>query len=73
MDVQRCTLLFESYSFNVGKVRLDWYETGVIVDIQVGVYENSQLYGSEDTVSFSETTFLKKLQYPFDTHFYPLL
>ncbi|KAH7696812.1 Neurotransmitter-gated ion-channel ligand binding domain containing protein [Aphelenchoides avenae] len=34
MDVQRCTMTFESYSFNVGKVRLDWYETGVILDIQ---------------------------------------
>ncbi|VDK64703.1 unnamed protein product [Anisakis simplex] len=34
MDVQRCTMTFESYSFNVGRVRLDWFETGVIFDIQ---------------------------------------
>uniref|UniRef100_A0A915EMT8 Ligand-gated ion channel 50 n=1 Tax=Ditylenchus dipsaci TaxID=166011 RepID=A0A915EMT8_9BILA len=34
MDVQRCTMSLESYSFNVGKVRLDWFETGVILDIQ---------------------------------------
>uniref|UniRef100_A0A0M3IPK8 Neur_chan_LBD domain-containing protein n=2 Tax=Ascaris lumbricoides TaxID=6252 RepID=A0A0M3IPK8_ASCLU len=34
MDVQRCTMTFESYSFNVGRVRLDWFETGVILDIQ---------------------------------------
>uniref|UniRef100_A0A914DKL9 Ligand-gated ion channel 50 n=1 Tax=Acrobeloides nanus TaxID=290746 RepID=A0A914DKL9_9BILA len=34
MDVQRCTMTFESYSFNVGKVRLEWFETGVIVDLQ---------------------------------------
>ncbi|KAK0405632.1 hypothetical protein QR680_018100 [Steinernema hermaphroditum] len=34
MDVQRCTMTFESYSFNVGKVRLDWFDTGVIMDVQ---------------------------------------
>ncbi|KHN88454.1 Ligand-gated ion channel 50 [Toxocara canis] len=34
MDVQRCTMTFESYSFNVGRVRLDWFETGVILDVQ---------------------------------------
>ncbi|KAI1718765.1 neurotransmitter-gated ion-channel ligand binding domain-containing protein [Ditylenchus destructor] len=34
MDVQRCTMALESYSFNVGKVRLDWFETGVILDVQ---------------------------------------
>uniref|UniRef100_A0A915Q5E6 Uncharacterized protein n=1 Tax=Setaria digitata TaxID=48799 RepID=A0A915Q5E6_9BILA len=34
MDVQRCTMTFESYSFNVGRVRLDWFETGVIMDLQ---------------------------------------
>ncbi|VDD90074.1 unnamed protein product [Enterobius vermicularis] len=28
MDVQRCTLTFESYSFNNEKVRLDWFDTG---------------------------------------------
>ena len=33
MDVQRCTMTLESYSFNVGKVRLDWFETGVIFDV----------------------------------------
>lgn len=35
MDVQRCTMTFESYSFNVGRVRLDWFETAVILDLQV--------------------------------------
>uniref|UniRef100_A0A1I7YSZ4 Ligand-gated ion channel 50 n=1 Tax=Steinernema glaseri TaxID=37863 RepID=A0A1I7YSZ4_9BILA len=34
MDVQRCTMTFESYSFNVGKVRLDWFHTGVLMDVQ---------------------------------------
>uniref|UniRef100_A0A8R1TRY0 Uncharacterized protein n=1 Tax=Onchocerca volvulus TaxID=6282 RepID=A0A8R1TRY0_ONCVO len=34
MDVQRCTMTFESYSFNVGRVRLDWLETAVILDLQ---------------------------------------
>ncbi|MCP9262898.1 hypothetical protein DINM_006269 [Dirofilaria immitis] len=34
MDVQRCTMTFESYSFNVGRVRLDWFETAVILDLQ---------------------------------------
>lgn len=35
MDVQRCTMTLESYSFNVGKVQLNWFETGVILDVQV--------------------------------------
>jgi len=26
-------MTLESYSFNVGKVRLDWFETGVIFDV----------------------------------------
>lgn len=43
MDVQRCTLTFESYSFNTGKVRLDWYFTGVIVDLQ-GKLPDFELY-----------------------------
>ncbi|CAG9538766.1 unnamed protein product [Cercopithifilaria johnstoni] len=34
MDVQRCTITFESYSFNVDRVRLDWFETAVILDLQ---------------------------------------
>ncbi|EJW83518.1 dopamine-gated chloride channel [Wuchereria bancrofti] len=34
MDVQRCTMTFESYSFNVDRVRLDWFETAVILDLQ---------------------------------------
>ncbi|KAL3990233.1 Neurotransmitter-gated ion-channel ligand binding domain family protein [Acanthocheilonema viteae] len=34
MDVQRCTMTFESYSFNVGRVRLDWFGTAVILDLQ---------------------------------------
>uniref|UniRef100_A0A1I7VFF5 Neur_chan_LBD domain-containing protein n=1 Tax=Loa loa TaxID=7209 RepID=A0A1I7VFF5_LOALO len=34
MDVQRCTMTFESYSFNVDRVRLDWFETAVIIDLQ---------------------------------------
>ena len=54
LDVQRCEMTFESYSFNVGKVRLDWFETGVILDIQQGklpdfelvryTWEKSQFY-----------------------------
>uniref|UniRef100_A0A0N4Z4U0 Ligand-gated ion channel 50 n=1 Tax=Parastrongyloides trichosuri TaxID=131310 RepID=A0A0N4Z4U0_PARTI len=30
-DYQKCEATFESYSFNVGKVRLSWYETGVVL------------------------------------------
>ncbi|MFH4976627.1 hypothetical protein AB6A40_003336 [Gnathostoma spinigerum] len=34
MDVQKCSLTFESYSFNAGKVRLHWFDTGVIMNLQ---------------------------------------
>ncbi|VDK72136.1 unnamed protein product [Litomosoides sigmodontis] len=34
MDVQRCTMTLESYSFNVARVRLDWFETAVTLDLQ---------------------------------------
>uniref|UniRef100_A0A0K0EAV7 Ligand-gated ion channel 50 n=1 Tax=Strongyloides stercoralis TaxID=6248 RepID=A0A0K0EAV7_STRER len=30
-DYQKCEATFESYSFNIGKVRLNWYETGVVL------------------------------------------
>lgn len=37
MDVQRCSMTLESYSFNVGRVRLDWFETAVMLDLQVSI------------------------------------
>uniref|UniRef100_A0A0K0FCF8 Ligand-gated ion channel 50 n=1 Tax=Strongyloides venezuelensis TaxID=75913 RepID=A0A0K0FCF8_STRVS len=30
-DYQKCEATFESYSFNIGKVRLNWYQTGVVL------------------------------------------
>lgn len=32
MDVQRCALKFESYSYNTGKVRLYWFHTGIVFE-----------------------------------------
>lgn len=33
MDKIECTTVFESYSFNVGKVRLHWKRQGIPVEI----------------------------------------
>lgn len=33
MDRVECTTVFESYSFNVGKVRLHWKRQGIPVEI----------------------------------------
>lgn len=33
MDRVECTIVFESYSFNVGKVRLHWKRHGIPVEV----------------------------------------
>uniref|UniRef100_A0AC34R8S6 Uncharacterized protein n=1 Tax=Panagrolaimus sp. JU765 TaxID=591449 RepID=A0AC34R8S6_9BILA len=43
LDHSKCEMTFESYSFNTGKVRLKWYETGVILDVQQGKLPDFEL------------------------------